>query len=336
MSSPTLAADSRPLIAFTPGDPAGIGPEILVAGWADLCANCRPVVVASAQTISRAISAKYPILPRIITEPSEALGIPNQMDILEGTKVDLTGLDWGKIDARGGAVARDCLHKAIDLALDRKVGAIVTGPLHKESLHLAGEKHPGHTEILAERCGVADHAMVLATSEVAVLHATLHMALRDIFTRLTPEHLVSQACLLSGLLERLGKGKPRIALPGLNPHAGDGGLFGDEESRILTKAVQMARARGIDLNGPISPDNVFIRAFDGEFDGILALYHDQGHIPLKLVGRRRCVNITAGLPIVRTSVAHGTAFDIAGKGIANPDSLLEATAWAVRLALKPV
>lgn len=335
MSSPTLAADSRPLIAFTPGDPAGIGPEILVAGWADLCKTCRPVVVASSQTISRALAGKYPIGLRMIAEPSEALGLPNQMDILEGTKVDLTGLPWGKIDARGGAVARECLHKAIDLALERKVGAIVTGPLHKESLHLAGEKHPGHTEILAERCGVLDHAMVLATNEVAVLHATLHMALRDIFDRLNPEHLVSQAALLSGLLERLGKGKPRIALPGLNPHAGDGGLFGDEESRVLAKAVQMARLQGIDLSGPISPDNVFIRAFDGEFDGILALYHDQGHIPLKLVGRRRCVNITAGLPIVRTSVAHGTAFDIAGKGIANPDSLLEATAWAVRLALKP-
>ncbi len=336
MSSPIVPSDSRPIIAFTPGDPAGIGPEILVAGWAELCRTCRPLVVAGTQVISRAVSVRDPIAFRTVNDPAEALGHPNQMDILEGTKVDLAGLSWGKIDPRGGAVARDCLHKAIDLALARSVGAIVTGPLHKESLRLAGETHPGHTEILAERCGVSDHAMVLATSEVAVLHATLHMALRDIFSRLTPEHLVSQAALLSGLLERLGKGKPRIALPGLNPHAGDGGLFGNEESTILAEAVKMARDKGIDLTGPISPDNVFIRAFDGEFDGILALYHDQGHIPLKLVGRRRCVNITAGLPIVRTSVAHGTAFDIAGKGIAKPDSLFEATAWAVRLARNPV
>ncbi len=324
--------NTKPLIAFTPGDPAGIGPEILVAGWAKLCEICVPVVVGSTQSIVRALPfTNNKLTTHSIAHPQWAKGLPNQIDIVEGTKIDLNTLEWGKVDARGGAYARDCLHFAIDLALAGAVAAIVTGPLHKESLRLAGETHPGHTEILAERCGVKDHAMVLATSEVAVLHATLHRAMRDIFSCLTPEHLAGQAALLSNLLQRLGKGKPRIALPGLNPHAGDGGLFGDEEAQILTPAVRLARSNGIDLIGPISPDNVFIRAFDGEFDGIVALYHDQGHIPLKLIGRRRCVNITAGLPIVRTSVAHGTAFDIAGKGIANPDSLLEATRWAVRL-----
>ncbi len=323
---------SKPLIAFTPGDPAGIGPEILIAGWATLCEICTPVVVGSTQSIIRALPLSTNRLSiQTIAHPQGAKGLPHQIDIVEGTKIDLSTLEWGKVKAQGGACARDCLHIAIDLALAGAVDAIVTGPLHKESLRLAGETHPGHTEILAERCGVKNHAMVLATSEVAVLHATLHMAMRDIFSHLTPAHIAGQAALLSNLLERLGKGTPRIALPGLNPHAGDGGLFGDEESRILTPAVQLARSKGINLIGPISPDNVFIRAFDGEFDGIIALYHDQGHIPLKLMGRRRCVNITAGLPIIRTSVAHGTAFDIAGKGVANPDSLLEATRWAVRL-----
>ncbi len=322
----------KPLIAFTPGDPAGIGPEIIVAGWAKLCEICVPVVVGSTQSILRAMPfSTNRIITQSIACPQMAKGLANQIDIVEATKTDLSTLDWGKIDARGGICARDSLHFAIDLALEGAVDAIVTGPLHKESLRLAGETHPGHTEILAERCGVKNHAMVLATNEVAVLHATLHMPMRGIFSRLTPELIADQAALLSRLLERLGKGKPRLALPGLNPHAGDGGLFGDEEERILTPGVQLARSNGLDLIGPISPDNVFIRAFDGEFDGIVALYHDQGHIPLKLVGRRRCVNITAGLPIVRTSVAHGTAFDIAGKGIAHPDSLIEATRWAVRL-----
>jgi 4-hydroxythreonine-4-phosphate dehydrogenase len=325
--------DPRPLIALTPGDPAGIGPEILCAGWRELCSLCRPVIVGDLPTLQRAADAvsKAPGTIRLLSDLSRAAGAPEAVEVLQATRVPLASIPWGKVGAAGGAAARDFLHKAIDLALAHEVAAIVTGPLHKESLHLAGEMHPGHTEIRAERCGAHHHAMVLATREVAVLHATLHMGLCDIFARLTPDHLVNQAKLLHELLIRLGKGAPRLALPGLNPHAGDGGLFGDEEARILAPAVAKARELGIDLTGPISPDNIFIRAFDGEFDGILALYHDQGHIPLKLMGRRRCVNITAGLPIVRTSVAHGTAFDIAGKGLANPDSLIEATRWAVGL-----
>lgn len=325
--------DFRKRIAFTPGDPAGIGPEILCSGWAQLCNWCKPVVVGDFETMVRAagITPGAPRSIRTVASVNEAVGAAGQVDVLQATNTPLNDLPWGQVGAAGGAAARDFLHRAIDLALAQEVVAIVTGPLHKESLHLAGEKHPGHTEILAERCGIKNHAMVLATREVAVLHATLHMGLKDIFSKLTPDHLVDQIQLLHDLLARLGKGSPRIALPGLNPHAGDGGLFGDEEARVLKPTIERARAKGIQISGPISPDNVFIRAFDGEFDGILALYHDQGHIPLKLVGRRRCVNITAGLPIVRTSVAHGTAFDIAGKGIANPDSLLEATEWAVRL-----
>lgn len=329
--------DARPIVAITPGDPAGIGPEIVCAGWSDLCQLCRPLVLGDLGRMERTLSLMPGLKTTIrsVQGPEQAEGQAGVIDCLQATGAKVADLAWGRVCAEGGAAARDALHKAIDLALAKRVAAIVTGPLHKESLHLCGEKHPGHTEILAERCGSADHAMVLATREVAVLHATLHMGLRSIFEKLTPAHIASQAYLLHDLLRKLGKGKPRLALPGLNPHAGDGGLFGDEEKRILEPAVAQARSLGIDLTGPISPDNVFIQAFDGAFDGILALYHDQGHIPLKLVGRRRCVNITAGLPIIRTSVAHGTAFDIAGKGIASPDSLLEATHWAVKLARGP-
>jgi hypothetical protein len=208
----------------------------------------------------------------------------------------------------------------------------VTAPLHKEGLHAAGLSYPGHTEILAERTGVRAFAMVLATPGLAVAHVTLHLALRDVFRHLSPAAVAEKAHLLDGLLTRMLGRRPRLGVAALNPHAGDGGLFGDEETRIIAPGVEMARAAGLQVSGPWPADTLFVRAREGEFDGVVAMYHDQGHIALKLFGRGRLVNISAGLPIVRTSVAHGTAYDIAGRGLADAASLVEATRVAALLA----
>jgi 4-hydroxythreonine-4-phosphate dehydrogenase len=217
--------------------------------------------------------------------------------------------------------------------MDNRIHAIVTAPLHKESLRLGGIHHPGHTEILAERTGRSDFAMVLAIPGLAVIHHTLHMALRDVFAQLDPAAIAGRATLLDGLLRSMGVPKPRLGLTALNPHGGEHGLFGDEEGRLLEPAVGIARQTGADLSGPYPADTLFFRALAGQFDGIVALYHDQGHIALKLAGRGRAVNISVGLPIVRTSVAHGTAFDIAWKGVADASGLITATDYATRLAI---
>jgi 4-hydroxythreonine-4-phosphate dehydrogenase len=207
----------------------------------------------------------------------------------------------------------------------------VTAPLHKEGLRAAGLSYPGHTEILAERCGVKAFAMVLAVEGLAVAHVTLHMALRDVFGNLSTDAIVEKAELLHDLLGKLLRRRPRLGIAALNPHASDGGLFGDEEERIIAPAVEAARAAGLDATGPWPTDTLFVRAKAGEFDGVVAMYHDQGHIALKLMGMGRAVNISVGLPIVRTSVAHGTAYDIAGRGVADAGSLVEAARVAAAL-----
>jgi 4-hydroxythreonine-4-phosphate dehydrogenase len=204
--------------------------------------------------------------------------------------------------------------------------------LHKEGLRAAGLPYPGHTEILAERCGVQAFAMVLAVPGLAVAHVTLHMALRDVFRHLTAEGIREKAHLLDHLLTRLLGRRPRLGVAALNPHASDGGLFGDEEAALIAPAVEAARREGLDVSGPWPADTLFVRARGGEFDGVVAMYHDQGHIALKLFGVGRAVNISAGLPLVRTSVAHGTAYDIAGSGVADAASLVEAARVAARLA----
>jgi 4-hydroxythreonine-4-phosphate dehydrogenase len=221
---------------------------------------------------------------------------------------------------------------AIDLTKAGEADAIVTAPLHKEGLHRAGVKHPGHTEILAERTNVKDFAMVLWGDGIAVAHVTLHMALRNVFEHLTKPNIHEKIRLVHGLLKALDFPQPRVGVAALNPHAGDGGLFGDEEARLIAPAIAQAQAAGIDASGPWPADTLFVRADAGKFDGIVAMYHDEGHIAMKLRCGPRCVNITVGLPIIRTSVAHGTAYDIAGKNLADPGSLISAVDCARKLA----
>jgi 4-hydroxythreonine-4-phosphate dehydrogenase len=327
---------SGPRLLITMGDVAGIGPEIIARGWPELVRLCQPIVIGDPAWMSRALELiGAPVPVSVLANPEEAEPSAEQIPLLPATEANLSRLRWGQISAESGQAAHDFLIRAIDLTLAGRADGIVTAPLHKEGLHAAGLHYPGHTEILAERCGVKDFAMLLVVGGLGVAHVTLHMALREVFASITVENILSKARLLDRLMSRiLGRPRPRIGIAALNPHASDGGLFGDEESRIIGPAVAAARAEGLVVSGPWPADTLFGRASRGEFDAVVAMYHDQGHIALKLLGGWRAVNVTAGLPIVRTSVAHGTAHDIAGRGLADPTSLIEATRVAVRLTAR--
>ncbi len=346
---PELA--DRPTVALTLGDIAGIGPEVVALAWSlpALHDLARPFVVGDAAILRRAlelVGTSGQIQVEAITDPEDARPAPGLIPCLELNQVralDLPSVPPGVVDARAGAAAAAWLEAAIDLALAGQVEAIVTLPLHKESLHRAGVRHPGHTEILAERCGVPDHAMMLylppeATAGtgngLGVIHATLHVALRAVFDLLTVDSVAGKIHLADRALRPLTGGRaPRVAVAGLNPHAGENGLFGSEEITIIGPAVERCRAEGVDVVGPIAADTLFGRAVNGEFDAVVAMYHDQGHVALKTIGFDQAVNVTLGLPIVRTSVAHGTAFDIAWQGRPVATSSLIA---AVRVAARIV
>ncbi len=325
-----------PRLLITLGDVAGIGPEIVARAWPDLLPLCRPVIVGDPLWVRRGLEQiGSPARVRVVGQafqPDDSEPNAEVLPCLPGSEQDLRAVEPGRVCASAGRAAYDFLCRAIDLTMAEEADGIVTAPLHKEGLHEAGLPYPGHTEILAERTGVKEFAMVLAVGDLAVAHVTLHMALRDVFRHLTPDAVLEKARLLDGLLTRLLGRRPRLGVAALNPHASDGGLFGDEEATIIAPAVQAARRHGLDASGPWPCDTLFVRARRGDFDGIVAMYHDQGHIALKLLGEGRAVNISAGLPIVRTSVAHGTAYDIAGRGIADAGSLVEATRVAALLA----
>jgi 4-hydroxythreonine-4-phosphate dehydrogenase len=260
------------------------------------------------------------------------------MPCIPGSSQRLERVAVGRVSAAAGRAAYEFLCTAIDLTVRGEADGIVTLPLHKEGLHAAGVLHPGHTEILAEKTGASHFAMMLYArggqlpQGLGIVHVTLHMALRDVFENLSAEAVYEKIHLIDLPLTRLLDRRPRIGVAALNPHASDGGLFGDEESRIIRPAVGRARDEGLNVSGPWPSDTLFLRAQRGEFDGIVAMYHDQGHIPLKLLTGLGAVNVTLGLPIVRTSVAHGTAYDIAGKGVADSHSLIEAVRVAAKLA----
>jgi 4-hydroxythreonine-4-phosphate dehydrogenase len=325
-------ADS-PLLLITLGDVAGIGPEIVAKAWPALLALCRPVVIGDPLWVHRGLELSATRAEvRVVGRPADAEPTAGLIPCLHATGQNLGAVKPGEVSAAAGRAAYDFLCKAIDLSLAGDAAGIVTAPLHKEGLRAAGLAYPGHTEILAERCGVKAFAMVLAVEGLAVAHVTLHMALRDVFSNLSTDAVAEKVSLLDGLLRKLLGRRPRLGVAALNPHASDGGLFGDEEARIISPAVCRARAEGFHVSGPWPTDTLFVRAKAGEFDGVVAMYHDQGHIALKLMGMGRAVNISVGLPIVRTSVAHGTAYDIAGRGIADAGSLLEAARVAAALA----
>jgi 4-hydroxythreonine-4-phosphate dehydrogenase len=323
-------------LLITMGDVAGIGPEIIARAWPELTALCRPIVVGDPGWLNRAIQlVASPAVIRTVHRPDEVEASRDVIPCLTASGQDLSGVVSGKVSAAAGRAAYDFLCAAIDWTREGVADGIVTAPLHKEGLRAAGLNYPGHTEILAQRTGTREFAMLLSVPGLTVAHVTLHMALRDVFRHLTTGAIFEKIRLLDGVTRRLEDLEhPRIGIAALNPHAGDGGLFGDEEARIIRPAVEAARAEGIDATGPWPSDTLFSRARKGEFDGVVAIYHDQGHIALKLLGGMTAVNISAGLPIVRTSVAHGTAYDIAGQGIADSTSLIAAARVAATLCAR--
>jgi 4-hydroxythreonine-4-phosphate dehydrogenase len=328
-----------PRLLLTMGDVAGIGPEIIAQAWPALQDICKPVVVGDADWMRRALGLdKNSPDVQLVSDAVEARPSVTCVPVLQATNVNLRDVQTGKVSAAAGKAAFDFLCRAIDETLSGRAAGIVTAPLHKEGLHAAGVRHPGHTEILAERTGTREFGMMLYARSphlpqgLGVVHVTLHLALRDVIARITTDTVLEKIRLLDRMMRRLCDRKPRLAVAALNPHAGDGGLFGHEETRILQPAIASAQAEGITVSGPWPSDNLYVRARSGEFDGIVAMYHDQGHIPLKLLGGLHAVNITVGLPLVRTSVAHGTAYDIAGRGVADPTSLIEAARVAARLS----
>jgi 4-hydroxythreonine-4-phosphate dehydrogenase len=316
------------------GDPSGVGPEIIVKLAADPARPDADLIVVGDAGLLRRTAERLGVSLWITaaTHASEAMGRERSVLTVLQPGPDLAeDLPIGRVDARSGAAAYAYVQTAIDLALAGEARAIVTAPLNKEAMAAAGIGYPGHTEILADRCGVDDFAMMLANDDLRVLLVSIHLSLADAIAAVTPAserraiRLAHQAGLAFGL------DRPRVAVAGLNPHAGENGLFGREDIEIIAPAIAEAKREGIEASGPWPGDTVFMRARRGEFDVVVAQYHDQGLIPVKYLGVENGVNITVGLPFVRTSVDHGTAFDIAGKGLADPASLSYALKQAVSM-----
>jgi 4-hydroxythreonine-4-phosphate dehydrogenase len=323
-----------PLIAVTMGDPAGIGPEILAKTFADadFRDDNRVVVVGDTKMMKRAARLlDLPLRTNIIGGPEDAAFEPSTVDIIPETSLP-DDLPFGELDRRAGDAAFRYVKRATALASEGRVAAVVTAPLNKEAMHLAGHGYPGHTEILAELTGTKDYAMMLVTDELKVIHVSTHVSLQEAIERVRPERELAVIRLANESLKKLGVENPRVAVAGLNPHAGENGLFGTEDAEHIAPAVAAAVEEGIDTTGPHPPDTVMMRARTGTFDIVVVQYHDQGHIPIKLMGFDTGVNVTVGLPFFRTSVDHGTAFDIAGTGEADASSLRAAIDLARRLA----
>jgi 4-hydroxythreonine-4-phosphate dehydrogenase len=308
------------LLAITMGDAAGIGPEIVVDLFGTGGAP-QAFVIGDPGVMRRAVArSDFDLEIREIDRASDSRPGAGVLEVLATSELP-ADLRIGEVDGRAGAAAYATVNRAIDLALDGDVAGIVTAPINKAALHLAGAAHTDHTELLADRSQAAQHAMMLVGGGLRVVLVTTHLSLGEALRALTVERELSVIRLIDAELRHLGIAKPRIAVAGVNPHAGEGGLFGDEEFTTVAPAVEAGRAEGIDCTGPWPGDTVFYRALHGAFDAVVAQYHDQGLIPVKLLAFDSGVNVTLGLPFVRTSVDHGTAFDIAGRGIASSESL---------------
>jgi 4-hydroxythreonine-4-phosphate dehydrogenase len=318
--------------AVTMGDPGGIGPEIVVKAFhsAEVRDICMPVVVGDASVIKEVVTLlNLPLRVRAIEDLKEAKHIKGTIDIVD---VPATyPFTKNKATAKGGSACVSYIKKAVEFALNKTVAGIVTAPISKEALKMAGCRWPGHTEMLADLTGTKDYAMMLAGGPLRVILVTIHTALKNVPELITKQKIVKTIRLAKKACDMLGIKKSRIAVAGLNPHAGEAGMFGDEEVKKIIPAIKMAAQEGISVSGPYPPDTVFHKAYKGEVDIIVCMYHDQGLIPLKMIAFDTGVNVTVGLPFVRTSPDHGTAYDIAWKGIADPSSMIEAIKLAVKL-----
>ena len=358
----TPRTENRPKIGLTMGDAAGIGPEILVKALAheSVYSLCQPIVIGSSAILQDACfrftaSNKPPLKLNIIKTPTQALARHGTIDVLDVSSISPQDISVGTIDARAGAAAVKAIEIGTHLTMHGELDAITTAPICKAAIHRAGVSYPGHTEMLAAFTNTAHAVMMLCTPEAldgnqpsaienlfaegfreprvipAVSFVTNHVALADVPKHLSVERIVEVIRITRQALIRCGISEPRLVVAGLNPHAGEDGAFGKEEEYLIRPAIAQAEAHFGTIDGPLPADALFVKAIRGEWHAVIVMYHDQGNIPIKLLGFGELVNVTLGLPIVRTSVDHGTAFDIAGKGIANEMSLVEALSCAVRL-----
>jgi len=326
----------RPIVAVTMGDASGIGPEVIVKAFLnpEIQNTVRPIVIGDARIMKTALKfAKgQPVEVNAVKRVLEAKFQNGVIDVLDLQNLEPSKVKLGQICAPCGKAAIQYLEKAIKLAMDGDVDAIATAPINKEAMHKAGYKFHGHTEILAKRTRTKNYAMMFVSDPFWVMLVTTHLPLNKVSKAVTKKRVLQTIKLANEFLYSVRGKKPKIGVAGLNPHAGEGGIFGTEEKKAIKPAVEEAKRMGINVKGPISPDGIFYLANVGLFDIVIAMYHDQGLIPLKLLSFNRSVNVTVGLPIIRTSVDHGTGFDIAGKGWANPTSLIEAIKVAAHFA----
>jgi 4-hydroxythreonine-4-phosphate dehydrogenase len=330
-----MADKKRIVSGITMGDPSGIGPEIILKSYENAEVRNSTVVVIGDYNV---MIAAYKLLPdknfqinKVLTI-SDCIYSPEVLNILDMGLIRPEEFEPGTVNARSGNAAFHYIRKAVELVESRAIDAIATAPLNKEALHLAGHDYAGHTEILAALTDTKDYAMLLYDKKLSVIHVSTHISLMEAITGLRRERIEKVIELAYSAMKKLCVTEPRIAVAGINPHAGENGLFGNEEMNEIRPAVSNMKAKGLNVEGPIPPDTVFLHAVNGKYDVVVAMYHDQGHIPLKLIGFNSGVNITVGLPFIRTSVDHGTAFEIAWKGVANEESMTEAIKLSIKLA----
>jgi 4-phospho-D-threonate 3-dehydrogenase / 4-phospho-D-erythronate 3-dehydrogenase len=321
---------TTPLLGITMGDAGGVGPEIVLKAYRDCLLTHRFVVIGDMCILQRCKEVlSYSVDLRVVDRLEDA--VPGSFNVYDMRLQVAQDLSIGKVSATAGRAALQYLTSAVRAALDHRISAIVTLPMNKEATRLSTPNFTGHTEVIAEMCGVRDYVMMLASDKLLVTHVSSHVSLKEAIQRVTGER-VRTVIELTDAAARKMKRSRKIAVMGLNPHAGEGGAFGTEDRDVILPAVQNAAAKGIDVTGPLPPDTVFMRALRGEFGAVVCMYHDQGHIPMKAVGFENTVNITVGLPIVRTSVDHGTAFDIAYQGVASTGSFVQACTYASQLS----
>jgi 4-phospho-D-threonate 3-dehydrogenase / 4-phospho-D-erythronate 3-dehydrogenase len=318
------------------GDPAGIGPEVTVKALGDarVYDRCRPLVLGDVGTIERTVAGLgLAHAVRRVERPAEAHFQRGAIDVLQAVTDDLAGIALGQVQAAAGKAAVQCVLRGVELAQAREIDVIATAPLNKDAMNQAGYHYAGHTELLAELTGTETYALMLVAGSLRVVHVTTHVSMRRALDLLSQERVLRMIRLADKTVKELGIAAPRVAVSGFNCHAGENGLFGTEEQEHISPAIERARGECIDVSGPWPADTVFLRAADGgEFDIVVCMYHDQGHVAVKMRGLQEGVNTTAGLPIIRTSVDHGTAFDIAGKGIADHGSMVAAITLGAELA----
>ncbi len=332
MTTPTT---NLPVLLITLGDPAGVGPEVTIKGVIDDSNDGRviPVVVGDARVIEKAVANWAPGWSvNVIESPRSASAASNTINVLDIANCDPAEFEIGEVAAYTGNAAYEYVVRAAELCLTGDADGIVTAPLNKKAMVMAGHDFDGHTGLLAHLCGVDTQYMILGSPKLRVIHLTTHLSLVDALKRVKTDRIVRCTRAANDHAKQLGFEKPRIAVCGVNPHSGDGGLFGVEEAEEIAPAIEILRAEGIDADGPVSPDSAYRIAYEGGYDIVVAMYHDQGHIPMKLAAFETGVNITVGLPIIRTSVDHGTAFDIAWEGKADHTNMVAAIDYAYGLA----